>query len=111
METTLDSRVPSSLRTWFVVHFWADILVAVPLFLAPVTLLEALGWQAVDPYAARIVAAALFGIGIESLLGRNGDLSAFVAMRLFSSSVLCSINGCDVTPMRLLFSCSCCIKG
>ncbi len=80
METKLDPRVPPSLRTWFVVHFWADILVAVPLFLAPVAMLEALGWQAADPYCARIVAAALFGIGIESLLGRNADLSAFVAM-------------------------------
>jgi len=80
METKLDPRVPPALRTWFVIHFWADVLVAVPLFFAPVWSLELLGWEAVNPYTARIVAAALFGIGIESLLGRNADLSAFVAM-------------------------------
>jgi len=72
--------VPASLRTMFVIHFWADICVAVPLFLAPEALLGWLGWPAVDPLAARLVACALFGIGIESLLGRNADAGAFRAM-------------------------------
>lgn len=74
------AAVPQGLRTWFVIHFVADLLVAIPLFVAPVAVLEAFGWQSVDPYTARIVAAALFGIGIESLLGRNGEASAFIAM-------------------------------
>ncbi len=72
--------VPAALRRWFVVHFWADILFAVPLFIAPVAVLELFGWQAVDPYSARLTAAALFGIGIESLLGRNGGVEAFRTM-------------------------------
>jgi hypothetical protein len=72
--------VPSSLRRWFVVHFWADVLAAVPLFLAPREVLGALGWAAVDPIATRLVAAALFGIGIESYLSRNADASAFRGM-------------------------------
>jgi hypothetical protein len=72
--------VPRSLRTWFVVHFWADVLVAVPLFLAPHWTLSLLGWQAVDPLATRLVAAALFGIGIQSLVGRNEDVATFRAL-------------------------------
>ena len=59
--------VPSSLRSWFVVHFVADIVFALPLFLAPQWTLTLLGWRAVDPIATRLVAAALFGIGIQSL--------------------------------------------
>jgi hypothetical protein len=75
-----DPNVPSGLRTWFVVHFWADILVALPLFFMPEQIFEVLGWESVDPYCARIVAAALFGIGIESLLGRHADAATFLAM-------------------------------
>lgn len=72
--------VPRSLRTWFVIPFAADILFAVPLFIAPVATLKLLGWAAVDPAATRLVAAALFGIGIQSLLGRNEGTETFRAM-------------------------------
>ena len=72
--------VPRSLRAWFVVHFWADILFALPLFVAPQKFLGLLGWQCVDPLATRLVAAALFGIGIQSLLGRNEGAETFRAM-------------------------------
>ncbi len=69
--------VPRSLRLMFVVHFVADLLFAIPLFFFPVRFLSALGWTAVDPVATRIVAAALFGIGIQSLLSRNASADAF----------------------------------
>jgi len=72
--------VPGSLRRWFVIHCVADLLVAVPLWLAPRQLLGWLGWATIDPMAARIVAAALFGIGLESYWGRNGDLTSFRGM-------------------------------
>ncbi|MBA3397860.1 MAG: hypothetical protein H0T89_34870 [Deltaproteobacteria bacterium] len=72
--------VPQSLRRWFVVHFIADMLAAIPLFVAPVQVLGWLGWTAVDPISTRLVAAALFGIGIESYLGRNASADAFRAM-------------------------------
>src|SRR2546426_5283160 len=42
--------VPSSLRTWFVIHFLADVLFALPLFLAPRWTLSLLGWPAVDKW-------------------------------------------------------------
>ena len=72
--------VPASLRTWFVVHFWADMLFAVPLFVAPRQFLSLLGWPAVDPITTRLVAAALFGIGIQSLIGRAEDTATFRAL-------------------------------
>lgn len=72
--------VPRSLRLWFVVHFYADVLAAVPLFLAPRAVQGWLGWTAVDPLATRLVAAALFGIGIESYLARNAGLETFRSM-------------------------------
>lgn len=59
----------SPLRFWFVVHFTADVFFAIPLLLCPTTTLQFFGWNSVDPLMTRLVAAALFGIGIESLIG------------------------------------------
>lgn len=74
------SEVPSSLQRWFVLHFAIDILVALPIFVAPRETLGYLGWVSVDPMAARLAAAALFGIGMESWLGRNAGVEAFRGM-------------------------------
>ncbi len=81
MTTNLqDQSVPTALRKWFVVHFAADLLFAIPLMLFPDFTLRLFGWQVVDVIGARIVAAALFGIGIESYLGRNAGREAFIGM-------------------------------
>lgn len=72
--------VPIGLRRWFIAHFVADMASAIPLFVAPEFVLGMLGWTAVDPIATRLVAAALFGIGIESYLGRNSGVEAFRGM-------------------------------
>ncbi len=72
--------IPRSLKGWFIVHFIADTLFAVPLFIAPVFLLNLLNWQSIDPLMARMVAAALFGIGTESLLCIKLGKDAFIAM-------------------------------
>jgi len=76
----MNRSVPASLRRWFVVHFAADVLAAVPLLVAPRPVLELFGWTTVDPVATRLVAAALFGIGIASLLGRGAAAETFRAM-------------------------------
>jgi hypothetical protein len=73
-------QIRKQLKVWFIIHFAADILTALPLMILPTVFLKALGWTAVDPVASRICAAALFGIGIESLLGRNSDVQTFKAM-------------------------------
>lgn len=72
--------VSDRLRFWFVVHFVVDMLFAIPLFVAPEWMLGLFGWQTVDPITSRLVAAALFGIGIESFLGRNASAETFKAM-------------------------------
>jgi len=74
------TEIPGSLKRWFIVHFIADTLFAVPLFITPVFLLNLLNWQIVNPLMARMVAAALFGIGIESLLCIKLGKDAFIAM-------------------------------
>ncbi len=75
-----EGNVPAALRGWFVLHCVVDLIVALPLFVAPREVLGLLGWQAVDPFAARLAAAALFGIGVESWLGRNAGRESFQGM-------------------------------
>jgi hypothetical protein len=72
--------VPASLRRWFVVHFALDLLFALPLFFAPRAFLGLLGFETVYVVATRLVAAALFGIGVQSLLGRHGSADSFRTM-------------------------------
>jgi hypothetical protein len=75
-----DVKVPDSIRAWFVVHFVVDILFAVPLLVTPKFTLSLLGWTTIDPLATRLVAAALMGIGGESLLGRGASTETYRAM-------------------------------
>lgn len=80
MKNAPEPVAPAGLRASFVVHAVADLLFAIPLFFAPTLTLGLFGWQSIDPIASRIVAAALFGIGIESWIGRSASLGSFVAM-------------------------------
>ena len=72
--------VPQALKTWFIIHFIVDLLFAIPLMVAPNWLLSMVGWQAIDPFTARLAAAALFGIGGESFLARNAGLETYRSM-------------------------------
>ena len=72
--------VPTSLRVFFIIHFAIDFLFAIPLFFFPVTFLNYVGWTFVDPVTTRIVGAALFGIGIESLIGSRASTDTFTSM-------------------------------
>ncbi len=72
--------IPKSLRTWFVIHFILDVIFAIPLMLMPKAFLTLLGWTVIDPLAARLVAAALMGIGVESYLGRRAGVEAYKSM-------------------------------
>ena len=87
--------VPNGLRTWFVLHFVADMLVGIPLLFFPRLLLPLLGWTTYDPLTSRLVGAALMGIGLESLLGRNASADTFRAMLnlkiIWASSALIAI--------------------
>ncbi len=87
--------VPNSLRTWFVIHFAADMLTGIPLLLFPEIVMPLLGWTTIDPIASRVVGAALMGIGIESYWGRNAGIEVFRAMLslkiIWSSSAILGI--------------------
>ena len=72
--------IPQSLRRAFVLHAAVDLAIGVPLLLAPGTVLGALGWTAVDPASARLVAAALVAIGTKSYTSRNAGLETFRTM-------------------------------
>jgi hypothetical protein len=63
-----------------VIHFVADVLFAIPLLFFPRWLLLLFEWGVYDPILSRLVGAALMGIGVESLLGRNTDVDTFRAM-------------------------------
>ncbi len=80
MNSEKNRSVPNGLRKWFMVHFAADMLFAIPMFFIPIRFFTFLGWRTVDPIATRMVAAALFGIGIESLLSRNASRDSFKTM-------------------------------
>jgi hypothetical protein len=73
-------EIPTSLRTWFVVHAFVDLVCGIPLLLFPEALLPRLGWTVVDPVTTRLVAAALIAIGAQSWRGRNDGVESYRAM-------------------------------
>jgi hypothetical protein len=70
-------EVPSTLRTWFLVHAILSVAAAGPLLAAPAFLLERLGWTCVDPFTARLAGAAFLAIGGQALLERNGGVETY----------------------------------
>jgi len=65
---------------WFLAHGIVDLIIAIPLLVAPEAALEFFGWTNVDVFTARIAAAALIGIGVESLIGYRTEFNAVKAM-------------------------------
>ncbi len=55
VDTGADGDVPAALRRWFVVHFVADIVFAIPLLVAPVAFGALLDAGPIDPLTARLV--------------------------------------------------------
>ncbi len=60
--------VPKSLVVWSTIHFIVDILFGVPLVFAPHLFLGMFGMSILARLPARILGAALIGIGTTSLL-------------------------------------------
>jgi len=73
-------QVPPALKKWFIIHFIIDMVFAIPLFFFPEYFLKLLDWHSIDPFTTRLVAAALFAIGIESFLGRNANTGIYKNM-------------------------------
>jgi hypothetical protein len=77
--------IPPSLRTWFFVHFLVDVVLGIPLLIAPELVLPRLGFGVVDGVAPRLLGAALIAIGLQALRSRQADRAtcrAFLALEL-----------------------------
>lgn len=72
--------IPTGLRHWFITHFVIDMIFAIPLILFPTWLLSTLGFETTNLLLARLVGAALVGIGGTSLIMHKKDISAYVTM-------------------------------
>jgi hypothetical protein len=79
-----------------------DFIFAIPLLIAPVWLLALFGFDNPDPFTARLVGAALLGIGGESLLGWNGAVEAFRAM--LNLKIIWSLAAITGIILTLIFS-------
>ncbi len=64
-------NVPTTLRTWFVIHFVVDILFGIPLIFAPEWVLSLFGISIISTLTARLVGAALIAIGGMSFSARD----------------------------------------
>src|SRR3989344_8427676 len=88
-------EVPKYLKIWFLIHFIIDYLFAIPLLLFPVTFLKFLGWTTIDTLLARLISAALIGIGGVSLLENKSSLESYNSLLtlkiLFSTTAIIGI--------------------
>lgn len=88
-------KVPELLRTWFLIHFIVDTLFAIPLIFAPEWLIGLFNWPVIDVFLARLVGAALLGIGGVSFLKRNAGLESYQSLLtlkiVWSSSAILGI--------------------
>jgi hypothetical protein len=74
--------IPQQVQNWFKIHFLIDLLVAIPLFFAPVSFLSFFGFNpvAINPSLARVVAAAFFAIGGMSFWMNTENYSSYIVM-------------------------------
>lgn len=73
-------KVPSSLRTWFNLHFGIDMVLGLPMLLTPAIAMGFLGFSEFDTLTVRIVGAALIAIGGTSYWIQNEGIEVFRAM-------------------------------
>ena len=107
--------IPRSLRVWFVIHFVLDMLFAIPLLFFPNVILSFFGLP-IEPVMARLVGAALVGIGGASFLVRNKGAESFDSLLTvkilwsFSAVVGLVLSGVfALWPFVLVFSFFCCV--
>lgn len=98
-------EIPKSLRTWFLIHFWVDLLFSIPLFLFPSFMLPFFSLQG-DAVLVRIIAAAMFAIGTTSLITRNAGKESYLSLLtlkiLWSSAALLALGIALVTTKDIL---------
>ena len=70
-------EVPSSLRTWFLIHFIVDYLFGIPLLFFPKAFLRFCGLPVNDLLPLRLVGAALLAIGGVSYLNNKSGFETY----------------------------------
>jgi hypothetical protein len=73
-------QIPTSLKTWFTIHFFADMLFGIPLLVAPIWTLTLFGFDGIETTTARLVGAALIGIGGTSLIVKEASVESYRTM-------------------------------
>ena len=73
-------KVPKSLQTWFIIHFIVDYLFGLPLLITPIWTLQLFGFTVVEPVTARLVGAALLGIGGASLYAHKKGYESYKSL-------------------------------
>ena len=68
-------KIPKSLKIWFKIHLIVDLFFGLPLFFKPRWFLALFGLQA-EPFTARILGAAIIGIGASVYYFTN-DLKGY----------------------------------
>ncbi len=76
----MPNKIPRALQVWFVIHFVVDILFGIPLLLFPQWTLQLVGIAESQFLTARLVGAALIGIGTVSLVMRNSSKESYNAL-------------------------------
>jgi hypothetical protein len=66
-------KIPKSLVIWFKAHFLVDVIFAIPLIFFPGWLLNLLSLPTENLFLARIIGAALLGIGGASIFCKKKE--------------------------------------
>ena len=74
------NTVPQPLRTWFIIHFVVDIIIALPLLFFTDWFLLTLNFGVQEPLSARLVGAALISIGTTSLIVHKKGVESYLTM-------------------------------
>ena len=96
----MDTSVPPSLRTWFLGHFLVDLLFGIPLLAIPATALTLFGFPATNLVLARLIGAALLGIGGASLSMHGSGKETYRA--LLDLKILWSLSAIAAFGVSLL---------
>ncbi len=83
------TNIPTSLRIWFKIHFFADMIFGIPFIFAPTWTMSLFRISIIDTLAVRIVGAALIGIGGISLIANKKGIESY--QTLLSLKVVWSI--------------------
>jgi hypothetical protein len=78
----MKTKIPRSLRIWFLIHFMVDILIGFPLLVLPERTLELIMFEHESYLFVRLVGAALIGIGVVSLVMHNAGRESYHALLL-----------------------------